>query len=64
MTGRETGNLFIGLGIGLAIGTIVGLMVAPQSGSETRQLIKDKVGKVADTVSSKVKTTIDKVHRK
>ncbi len=64
MTGKETGNLFIGLGIGLVIGGIAGLMLAPKSGSETRQIIKDKVGEVADKVSAGVKATVDKVHRK
>ena len=54
----------IGLGIGLVVGGVAGLLLAPKSGSETRQVIKDKVGEVADKVSAGVKTTIDKVHRK
>ena len=43
-----------GFGIGLLAGVIIGgaiaLLYAPQTGKETRQLIKDKATEVVDTV--------------
>lgn len=32
----------IGIGVGLLIGGILGILYAPKSGTETRQIIKDK----------------------
>lgn len=44
----------VGFGIGLLSGAVIGgvlaLLFAPQSGKETRQLIKDKTGEALDTV--------------
>jgi len=47
----------IGFGVGLLAGAVIGgviaLLFAPQSGKETRQMIKEKVGDVVDTVKDK-----------
>lgn len=51
----------VGFGIGLAAGAVVGgvlaLLFAPQSGKETRELIRDK----ADRVTLPIRETIDKI---
>lgn len=64
MDRNDTEKLTLGLGIGLLIGATVMLFLAPKSGAETRQIVKDKVAETADAVSAKIKTTVDKVHRK
>jgi gas vesicle protein len=47
----------IGLSIGILAGAVVGaavaLLFAPQSGKETRKMIKDKTMEVVDTVKEK-----------
>jgi gas vesicle protein len=53
----------IGLGIGILTGAVVGaavaLLVAPQSGRETRKMIKDKTMEVVGTVKEKTAGVID-----
>jgi gas vesicle protein len=55
----------IGFGVGLLTGAVIGgvvaLLFAPQSGKETRQLIKRKTGEVVDTVKEKTGDVIDTV---
>ena len=47
----------IGFGIGLLSGALIGgviaLLYAPQTGKETRQMIKDKATEVVDAVKEK-----------
>ncbi len=63
---RDSGaGFFAGLIVGALIGAAVGLLYAPQSGAETRRVVKEKIyvakdavvkaaGKARDTVSSKI----------
>ena len=51
----------IGLLTGAVIGGVIALLYAPRSGKETRQLIKDKVTAVVDTVKEKTSGVIDTV---
>ncbi|MCJ7654528.1 MAG: YtxH domain-containing protein, partial [Dehalococcoidia bacterium] len=45
MADRNGGSGFaIGLIVGAALGLAIGFLFAPQSGKETRQLLKEKVG--------------------
>jgi gas vesicle protein len=50
-------DLAIGIGVGLLAGVVIGgvvaLLFAPQSGKETRQMIKDKATDAVDTVKEK-----------
>ena len=51
----------VGLVTGLIIGGVIALLYAPKTGKETRQLIKDKVGGVADAVRGKTGEIVDTV---
>jgi gas vesicle protein len=60
MSNRDTGNFFTGMIIGAVVGLAVGLLFAPQSGEETREMIKRKADiarEKAAEVSDKVKKT-------
>jgi len=47
---KTTGKLVMGMVVGAVVGTTVGLLVAPNSGKETRRVIGDKAGKVATSL--------------
>jgi len=42
MDNKGSGNFFTGLLVGTVIGIAVGLLFAPQSGVETREMLKQK----------------------
>jgi gas vesicle protein len=62
----------IGLAVGLVVGGVIALLVAPQEGKKTRELIKTKAEEAKKKVDMavatikdklpKVKTMVDKVH--
>lgn len=56
MNRNEVGSFGIGLGVGLLAGAVLGLLFAPQSGKETRTLIKDK----AEDLGAKVRGIVGK----
>lgn len=43
----------VGLLAGVVIGGVIALLFAPQSGKETRQMIKEKFGGVTDAIKGK-----------
>jgi gas vesicle protein len=55
----------IGLGIGLLAGAVIGgvvaLLLAPKSGQETRQLIKDKTTEVVNEVKEKTTGVVNAI---
>ncbi|MEL7561849.1 YtxH domain-containing protein [Dehalogenimonas sp. 4OHTPN] len=57
MSSDSTGNFSIGLILGVAIGIGIGFMYAPQPGSATRALLKEK----AIELSDKAEELADKV---
>ena len=42
--GTKSGRFVKGLVVGALVGTAVGLLVAPQTGRQTRDLLRDKTG--------------------
>jgi gas vesicle protein len=51
MNNKDSGPGFgIGLILGLAVGAALGFLFAPQSGKETRELVKDKAAGVSEAV--------------
>ena len=59
-------SVLAGIGVGVLVGAIAGLLLAPRSGSETRQSIGstltdlgNKIGDLSQQVASKVKTAVE-----
>jgi gas vesicle protein len=52
-----------GLGVGLGVGAVVGLMVAPQSGKDTQELLAGKLRGGLDQVASAGKKVKDLTNR-
>lgn len=51
MSDKNSGPGFgIGLILGIAVGAALGFLLAPRSGKETREMVKDKVADVSGTV--------------
>ena len=66
---RDSGTgFFTGLIMGALIGVVVGFLYAPQSGTETRGLVKEKAGVVrkrASKAASRVRDVVqDRLKRK
>jgi len=59
---KDSGSgFFTGLMVGALIGVVVGFLYAPQSGSETRRIVKEKATAMkekASTVAGKVKDVV------
>ena len=53
----------VGFGIGLLTGAVIGgviaLLYAPQSGKETRAMLKDKATRLVDAVREKTSEVVD-----
>jgi gas vesicle protein len=51
MSNSDSGARFgTGLILGLAVGVVLGFIFAPQTGKETRELVKDKATDISETV--------------
>ena len=46
----STPGFVIGFTLGAVIGLAVAFLLAPQSGKETRELVKDRVGDIPETI--------------
>ena len=47
-TGAGMGGLLMGLLIGAVVGGVVALLFAPQTGNETRRMIKNRAGDIGN----------------
>ena len=59
----DFGSFLAGLVIGGIAGSIFALLYTPQSGEETRTMIKEKAIEIRDNASGKIEETIDKVEK-
>jgi gas vesicle protein len=50
--GQEFGAFLVGLVFGGLVGAVAALLLAPQSGEETRELIRDKSIEIRDQVAT------------
>lgn len=60
----KTGDVLLGFAIGAVAGVITGILVAPDKGTETRKMIKDKVKDVSQGFMDDVEERIDRVEEK
>ena len=64
---KDTASSFaIGLIVGAAVGLAIGFLYAPQSGKETRRMVKDKVVALKEKASeaiSKIKASAGSLNR-
>jgi gas vesicle protein len=62
---RDSGaGFFAGLLIGAVIGLAVGFLYAPQSGDETRKIVKEKVASARDVASKAASKVREAAERK
>ncbi|MCJ7519134.1 MAG: YtxH domain-containing protein [Anaerolineaceae bacterium] len=59
----DFGAFLIGFIVGGVSGTIAALLLAPQSGEETRTIIKDKAIELRDQASTTVEETLEKAEK-
>ena len=67
MNDRDTGSFLTGLILGAIVGLAIGFLYAPQTGKETRELLKEKATvakQKATEVAKKVKQTADETIKK
>ena len=61
--GAGTGGFMMGMLWGMVVGGVVALLFAPQTGTETRQMIRERLGQMKEVFragSSDVKQTAEK----
>lgn len=62
-SGRGLGAFFLGMVIGLVAGGASALLLAPQSGGETRSMIKDRFNRMRDAVRERAQEAAENVEQ-
>ncbi|GEM_PF-4984265 len=55
MSERDSGSFVAGFIVGAVVGAILGLFLAPQSGEETRRIVKEKLENIKEQASETAK---------
>lgn len=66
MKWKSSNTFFTGLMLGAVIGGAMALLYAPQSGSETRRIVKEKISDMKEKTSkavSKIKKSADSISK-
>jgi gas vesicle protein len=58
-TGSGVGMFLMGLLVGAALGGVAALLMAPQPGAETRTMLKDRFGRMRDTIRSRGQRAVE-----
>ena len=61
MNSDATRGLALGVLIGAAIGLAAGILYAPQKGSETREMLRERAGDIRDKVGSAASRVKDRI---
>ena len=54
---NSNSSMFVGLFVGEAVGTIAALMLAPTTGKQSRELVRERTGKIVQAAKSRLKRT-------
>ncbi len=57
--GAGVGGIFIGILIGAVLGGIVALLFAPQTGTETREMVRNRYGQMRDVFRGAAQDTAE-----
>jgi gas vesicle protein len=57
--GAGLGGMFVGMIIGAVIGGVVALLFAPQTGNDTRDMIKNRYGQMRDAFRGGARDTAE-----
>ena len=50
-------SMLVGLFVGAAAGSIAALLLAPTTGKQSRELVRERTGKIAGAVKNRLKKT-------
>ena len=50
-------SMLVGLLVGAAVGTIAALMLAPTTGKQSRELVRERTGKIVNAAKTRLKRT-------
>ncbi len=54
---NSNSSMLVGLLVGAAVGTIAALMLAPTTGKQSRELVRERTGKIVNAAKSRLKRT-------
>ena len=57
-----TSSFFAGLVMGVIVGAAIGFLYAPNPGKETRELVKDRAGKIKSKTAAIAEEVKEKAH--
>ena len=52
---NSNSSMLVGLLVGAAVGTIAALMLAPTTGKQSRELVRERTGKIVNAAKSRLK---------
>lgn len=61
--GTSMGTLFLGILVGVVVGGVTALLLAPQAGTETRTMLKDRFSRMRDMVRSRAQEAAENVEQ-
>jgi gas vesicle protein len=59
---KDNAKVFWGFVAGLAAGAVAGILLAPDSGKNTRKKVSDSTGKIKDDVQAQVQKGMEKIN--
>ncbi len=54
---NSNSSMLVGLLVGAVVGTIAALMLAPTTGKQARELVRERTGKIVNAAKSRLKRT-------